>query len=410
MRNALVAGLARGRGGRAAGRASERASCVGRSSAMVALRDRIAAVAPTEATVLVRGESGTGKELVAAALHRLSRRSKGPFVKVNCAAISPSPRRGRALRPRARGVHRRPGGEGRASSRRPTAGRCFLDEIGDMEPGLQARLLRVLEDGKVRRLGDTREVAVDVRVMASTHRDLERAVREGRFRSDLYFRLARLLLDRAPAAGARRGRRAPRRALRADGVPPAPPARARPSNPRRWPGSSAIPGPATCGSSSTSASGRSSSGAIPITAADLALPADGAAARRVRAGPSAGRRVGPRPAGAPGPVRAGVRAPRPGARGLEPRRRRPSPRPATHLPPRQARLARHRPSAAVLRVESARRSFLPAEAPMRRHDFLHSLSSSRPVLGRGRSPGPPSSPTSFPATASSTPPRSARRS
>jgi two-component system nitrogen regulation response regulator NtrX len=170
---------------------------VGRSSAMVSLRDRIAAVAPTEAAVLVRGESGTGKELVAAAIHRLSRRSKGPFVKVNCAAISPS-----LVEDELFGHVRGAFTDARAAKaglfEEANGGTLLLDEIGDMEPGLQSRLLRVLEDGKVRRLGDTREVAVDVRVIASTHRDLERASREGTFRSDLYFRLARLLLDLPP--------------------------------------------------------------------------------------------------------------------------------------------------------------------------------------------------------------------
>jgi DNA-binding NtrC family response regulator len=137
---------------------------VGRSSAMVALRDRIAAVAPTDATVLVRGESGTGKELVAAALHRLSRRSKGPFVKVNCAAMSPS-----LVEDELFGHVRGAFTDARAAKaglfEEAHGGTLLLDEVGDMEPGLQSRLLRVLEDGKVRRSA-TPGGRVDVRVIA----------------------------------------------------------------------------------------------------------------------------------------------------------------------------------------------------------------------------------------------------
>jgi two-component system nitrogen regulation response regulator NtrX len=170
---------------------------IGESEVMAALRQRIAAAAETDATVLVRGESGTGKELVAAALHRASRRKAGPLVRVNCSAISPSlvedelfgHVRGAFTDARAA----RPGLFEEASG-----GTLLLDEIGDMEPALQARLLRVLEDGRVRRLGDAREVAVDVRVIAATHRDLEAATASGSFRQDLYFRLARLPLDVPP--------------------------------------------------------------------------------------------------------------------------------------------------------------------------------------------------------------------
>jgi DNA-binding NtrC family response regulator len=170
---------------------------LGRSPQMALLRERIASAARSGATVLVQGESGTGKELVAAALHRQGSRPQGPFVKVNCAAIAASlvedelfgHVKGAFTDARAT----RPGLFEEASG-----GTLFLDEIGDMEPALQARLLRVLEEGKVRRLGDTREVAVDVRVLAATHQDLELAVREKRFREDLYYRLARLVIDVPP--------------------------------------------------------------------------------------------------------------------------------------------------------------------------------------------------------------------
>ena len=167
---------------------------IGQSHSMQALRERIASAAATEATVLVRGESGTGKELVASALHRMSRRSSGPLVKVNCGALSPSLVEDE-LFGHVRGAFTDACASKPGLFEAASGGTLLLDEIGDMEPGLQSRLLRVLEDGKVRRLGDTREVAVDVRVIAATHRDLEAATRADLFRQDLYFRLARLQLD-----------------------------------------------------------------------------------------------------------------------------------------------------------------------------------------------------------------------
>ncbi len=170
---------------------------LGRSPAMQRLREAIAAAAPTEATVLIRGESGTGKELVAASIHRASRRPQGPFIKVNCAAITAS-----LVEDELFGHVR--GAFTDARTARPglfeaaNGGTLLLDEIGDMEPSLQGRLLRVLEDGKVRRLGDTREIVVDVRILAATHQDLALAVRERRFREDLYFRMAHLVIDVPP--------------------------------------------------------------------------------------------------------------------------------------------------------------------------------------------------------------------
>ncbi len=177
--------------------ASGESEIVGRSPAIVALRERIASAARAEATVLARGESGTGKELVAAAIHRESQRKGGPFVKVNCAALAAS-----LVEDELFGHVR--GAFTDARSTKPGlfeaahGGTLFLDEIGDMELGLQARLLRVLEDGKVRRLGDTREIAVDVRVVAATNQDLDEAVAGRRFRQDLYFRLARLVIAVPP--------------------------------------------------------------------------------------------------------------------------------------------------------------------------------------------------------------------
>lgn len=176
---------------------------VGDSAVMAELRERIASAAATDATVLVTGESGTGKELVAQALHRASRRASGPFVRVNCGALSPS-----LVEDELFGHVRGAFTDARTSKaglfEAASGGTLLLDEIGDMELGLQSRLLRVLEEGKVRRLGETRETAVDVRVIAATHRDLQAEARAGRFRQDLYFRLARLQLE-VPALRDREG-------------------------------------------------------------------------------------------------------------------------------------------------------------------------------------------------------------
>ncbi len=170
---------------------------LGVSPAMDELRRRIAQVAPTDGRVLIRGESGTGKELVADAIHRGSPRAQMPFIKINCAAI-PTHLIEDELFGHVRGAYTdarlaKPGLFEEADG-----GTLFLDEIGDMEIQLQSRLLRVLEDGRVRRIGDTRDREVDVRVIAATHADLERAVTERSFREDLYFRLAHLPLEVPP--------------------------------------------------------------------------------------------------------------------------------------------------------------------------------------------------------------------
>ncbi|HEY3743786.1 MAG TPA: sigma-54 dependent transcriptional regulator [Bryobacteraceae bacterium] len=144
--------------------------------------------APSRATILVTGESGTGKELVARAIHNLSPRQTGPFVAVNCAAL-PETLMESELFGHEKGaftgaVERRAGCFELAQH-----GTLLLDEIGDMPLATQAKLLRVLEDSKVRRLGATKEQQVDVRVIAATNQGLEKGISEGRFRSDLYYRL-----------------------------------------------------------------------------------------------------------------------------------------------------------------------------------------------------------------------------
>ncbi len=170
---------------------------LGNSPAVAALRALIEKVAPTESRVLIRGESGTGKELVANSIHRLSGRASRPFIKLNCAAI-PAHLIESELFGHARGAFTDAKTARRGLFEEADGGTLFLDEIGDMEPALQSRLLRVLEDGRVRRVGDSGDRTVNVRVLAATHRNLEELSREGKFREDLYFRLSTLPIDVPP--------------------------------------------------------------------------------------------------------------------------------------------------------------------------------------------------------------------
>jgi Nif-specific regulatory protein len=161
---------------------------VGNSAAMQALKAKIGRIAPTDATVLIRGESGVGKELVARAIHFTSRRRNGPFVCMNCAALTES-----LLESELFGHEK--GSFTGATSRKigkfeqAHKGTIFLDEVGEMGPGIQAKFLRVLEGHPFERVGGNTPIQVDVRVVAATNRDLERAVEGGTFRKDLYFRL-----------------------------------------------------------------------------------------------------------------------------------------------------------------------------------------------------------------------------
>jgi len=170
---------------------------LGDSPAMAELRDKIARAAPTDARILIRGESGTGKELVADALHRHSHRAGKPFIKINCAAIPPHLVEDE-LFGHARGAFTDARQAKPGLFEEADGGTLFLDEVGDMEYPLQSRLLRVLEDGRVRRIGDTQDREVDVRVVAATHCDLEEAMQRGEFREDLYFRLAHLPIEVPP--------------------------------------------------------------------------------------------------------------------------------------------------------------------------------------------------------------------
>jgi DNA-binding NtrC family response regulator len=161
---------------------------VGHSAAMESLLDRLRLVAPAPSTVLIVGESGTGKELIANALHQNSNRADGPFVAVNCGAIP-----GEILESELFGHER--GAFTGAHQRRigliesAAGGTLFLDEISELSPDLQVKLLRVLEERRVTRVGGNEQIAVDFRLVAATNRNLEQWVSDGRFRQDLYYRL-----------------------------------------------------------------------------------------------------------------------------------------------------------------------------------------------------------------------------
>ena len=176
---------------------SAASTLLGSSAAMQRLRAAIERAAPTDATVLITGENGTGKDLVARALHEGSTRARAEFVRVNCAAIPAE-----LLESELFG-HERGAFSGAVNSRRGRfelahRGTLLLDEIGDMPPSLQAKLLRVLEDGEITRLGAERSRRVDVRLLASTNRDLPARIDADLFREDLYYRLAVLPLHVPP--------------------------------------------------------------------------------------------------------------------------------------------------------------------------------------------------------------------
>jgi two-component system nitrogen regulation response regulator NtrX len=160
----------------------------GSSAAMLRLREQIARVAPVPSTVLIVGESGTGKELVARDLHRLGPHPGAPFVAINCAAI-PEQLVESELFGHERGAFTGASVTRKGAFESAERGTLFLDEIGELPLPAQAKLLRVLEERRVTRLGGTRLLPIEARVVAATHRDLEAEVRAGRFREDLYYRV-----------------------------------------------------------------------------------------------------------------------------------------------------------------------------------------------------------------------------
>jgi DNA-binding NtrC family response regulator len=169
----------------------------GGSARIESLTRIIAKVAPSDGRVLILGENGTGKELVASALHHGSPRSKGPFIKLNCAAVPAELVESELF------GHERGAFTGAVQSRRgrfemAEGGTLFLDEIGDMPAAMQAKLLRVLQEGSFERIGGARPIDVDVRVIAATHRNLPRMVDDGTFREDLYYRLNVVTIEVPP--------------------------------------------------------------------------------------------------------------------------------------------------------------------------------------------------------------------
>ncbi len=170
---------------------------VGNSPALEKVRQAIARIAPTDSATLILGETGVGKEMVAKLLHAQSRRRDRPFVVVDCAALHEQ-----LLQSELFG-HEKGAFTGAARLKHGlfevgSSGTIFLDEVGEMSPEVQAKLLRVLETSRFRRLGGTKEIAVDVRVISATNRDLRNAIARGHFREDLFFRLASLTIEIPP--------------------------------------------------------------------------------------------------------------------------------------------------------------------------------------------------------------------
>ncbi|MEZ4394567.1 MAG: sigma-54 dependent transcriptional regulator [Polyangiales bacterium] len=161
---------------------------LGASPAMMEVYELLARVADADASVLISGESGTGKEIVARALHRRSRRAAGPFVAINCAAM-PEALLESELFGHARGAFTDAKSARQGLLQQADGGTLFLDEVGDMPIGLQPKLLRALQERRVRPVGGSAEVPFDARILSATNRDLELAIEERRFREDLYYRL-----------------------------------------------------------------------------------------------------------------------------------------------------------------------------------------------------------------------------
>jgi len=158
------------------------------SAEMARVLDLVERVAPTDATVLIRGESGTGKEIIAKALHHAGPRASGRFVAINCGAL-PEPLLESEIFGHVKGAFTGAAANKKGLFEEAHGGTLFLDEIGEMAPGLQVKLLRVLQSGEVRPVGSTQVITVDARVVAATNRDLEPMIRRGTFREDLFYRL-----------------------------------------------------------------------------------------------------------------------------------------------------------------------------------------------------------------------------
>ena len=176
---------------------SKQYEMVGNSPEIEAIKLLIDKVAPTEARVLVTGPNGTGKELVAHWLHQKSDRSKGPMIEVNCAAI-PSELIESELFGHIKGAFTSANKDRAGKFEAANKGTIFLDEIGDMSLSAQAKVLRALQESRIQRVGSDKDIKVDVRVIAATNKNLKKEIQEGRFREDLYHRLAVILIKVPP--------------------------------------------------------------------------------------------------------------------------------------------------------------------------------------------------------------------
>ncbi len=181
---------------------SKKYEMIGDSDAISQIKDIIDKVAPTDARVLITGPNGTGKELVAHWLHEKSARVKGPMIEVNCAAI-PSELIESELFGHVKGAFTSAAKDRAGKFEAANSGTIFLDEIGDMSLSAQAKVLRALQESRIQRVGSDKDIKVDVRVVAATNKNLKKEIEEGRFREDLYHRLA-VILIKVPALNERR--------------------------------------------------------------------------------------------------------------------------------------------------------------------------------------------------------------
>jgi DNA-binding NtrC family response regulator len=181
---------------------SKKYEMIGESKAILKIKDMIDKVAPTDARVLIIGANGTGKELVAHWLHQKSQRAKGPMIEVNCAAI-PSELIESELFGHLKGAFTGANKDRAGKFEAANGGTIFLDEIGDMSLPAQAKVLRALQENKIQRVGSDRDIKVDVRIIAATNKNLKKEIENGKFREDLYHRLAVILID-VPALNKRR--------------------------------------------------------------------------------------------------------------------------------------------------------------------------------------------------------------
>lgn len=175
---------------------------IGESQEIYQIKEMIEKVAPTDARVLVTGPNGTGKELVAHWLHQQSHRAKGPMIEVNCAAI-PSELIESELFGHVKGAFTSANKDRAGKFEAANGGTIFLDEVGDMSLSAQAKVLRALQESRVQRVGSDKDIKVDVRVVAATNKDLKKEIADGKFREDLYHRLA-VILIKVPALNDRR--------------------------------------------------------------------------------------------------------------------------------------------------------------------------------------------------------------